>query len=170
MDLAEVQLKVQLALLRTFKEEHALFEYRASERSIVHQLALRVRDQFPNFDVDVEYNRESGQGDVKCVHTEPGKRLLKRRRLPDLVVHHREAIGTNSNLLCLEAKTAWSPGGITRLDGDSLKVQALMQTFGYRHGVALELHPYGESRWFTLQEGAPVEVREDDQIKIGTSE
>ncbi|NPT58677.1 hypothetical protein [Paraburkholderia elongata] len=129
------------------RETHALFERAvdclcatdqhllqvdASERSISHRLAVHLTSQFPDFDVDCEYNRNGF--DVKRL-------ALSQRQardddleavtvFPDIVVHKR---GSNhSNLLVVELKKASSNVGA---EYDLAKLQAFRKELFYKYAV-----------------------------------
>lgn len=73
-----------------------------NERSISHMLALYLKAEFPDWDVDCEYNKDghfpkkifvkyginSDDADAKTIY-------------PDIIIHHR---GTDMNLLAIEIK------------------------------------------------------------------
>ncbi|CAM8826321.1 hypothetical protein [Burkholderia pseudomallei] len=104
----------------------------ASERSISHRLAVHLASQFPDFDVDCEYNRDGF--DVKRL-------ALTEREVrdddvdavtvfPDIVVHKR---GSNeSNLLVVEMKKG-SSNVSPRYDLE--KLDAFRRELGYRYSV-----------------------------------
>ena len=114
---------VRRGLNRMAVQNAHLFDIDVNERTLTQRLATYLQDEFPDWNVDCEYNRDG---------TVP-KRLqaLKRRRknvFPDIIVHRRGAAGPN--LLVVEAKKS------TDLNADNqaldyLKLSAYKEEFGY---------------------------------------
>lgn len=82
-----------------------LLEHDASERSITHRLGVYLGDQFPQYDVDCEYNRRGKDGAPKRIVTQasPGKCVF-----PDVIVHRRGI--DRENLISIEVKKNTSIG------------------------------------------------------------
>lgn len=108
------------ALTRFYKKEILLLKYKVAERALTHKLAEHLQMEFPDYNVDCEYNK-IGNGDPKRVGlliSEVQKKKKKsccgncdmcRRNkcvvFPDIIVHKG---GRDENLIVVEAKTAWS--------------------------------------------------------------
>ena len=58
--LEEVSQKVCVAIGVLFKNDSFLLENSVNERSISHKLVIYLEKQFPDWDVDCEYNRDKG--------------------------------------------------------------------------------------------------------------
>lgn len=109
-----------------------LLEHDVNERSITHQLAIHVKQQFPTWDVDCEYNRN---------HALPKRLQLPAREdiraddlnattvFPDIIVHHR---GSDENLVVIEVKKSSNRESD---DGDHCKLSGFLKQRGYRLGV-----------------------------------
>jgi hypothetical protein len=150
-----VEASLYRALQRLLSEDAYLFEIDVNERSLTHRLALYLGQEFPEWDVDCEYNRK---GDVpKVVATLPLNPTQDdehaRTVFPDIIVHHR---GTRDNLLVIEAKKSSNPEGDLK---DHVKLTAYSKTFEsrglqYAHGASVMLHvrpaPAGAKvlRWY----------------------
>jgi hypothetical protein len=87
--------RVAAAIAQLFANDLALFRIDAAERAIAGQLMAHLRPQFPDWHVDVEYNR-MGDGPKEVAWNENPERVY-----PDIIVHVRE---THSNLLAIELK------------------------------------------------------------------
>jgi hypothetical protein len=80
--------KVIEAVERLLARDLYLFVHRVGERAISHRLAIYVEAQFPEWDVDCEYDRDGearkmipdGSGN----EDDEGSAVL-----PDIIVHHR---------------------------------------------------------------------------------
>jgi hypothetical protein len=131
----EVRNKLFRAYRQLLKNDGYLLTSTANERSITHRFAIYVEHEFPDFDVDCEFNREGLDS----------KRLESFRRnvpsddttgatvYPDVIVHHR---GTANNFVVIEAKTTSNneqcqePGACRC---DQCKLRAYKVDLGYTH-------------------------------------
>jgi hypothetical protein len=92
---------------KLIKDDSFLFDAAVNERSITHCLAIYLADQFPEYDIDCEYNRMLKDGQqvrksavrIKEVLTDD---LDAQTVYPDIIVHWRE--DDTHNLLVIEAK------------------------------------------------------------------
>jgi len=123
-DLVDVMGALRSSLGAVIATELDLIELGSGERSLVHQLAIRLRRRVPlEFDVDVEYDREARDRALKRLPP-------PRHGMPDIVVHHRGQSGSGSNLLVVEVTRTFH--GRFGSERDVLKVRAAMERFGYR--------------------------------------
>lgn len=96
----EVRERLERALRRLLEADRHLLENDLSERCMAARLAMYLRDEFDEHDVDVEYNRA---GDVaKRLRGLPDECYRRRNRqieapvaVPDVIVHHRGMDGPN---------------------------------------------------------------------------
>ena len=134
----DVRERLERALRRLGDDDHYLLENDLSERCIAARLAMYLREEFEQHDVDVEYNRA---GDVeKRLRDLPeeGRRRRNRRTeapvaVPDIIVHHRGLDGPN--LLVIEMKKTSNPAG---MDFDRLRLAAFREQLGYSFGALVE--------------------------------
>jgi hypothetical protein len=136
MEFNEVRRRVSAALARFVEVDCYLLEHDLSERCIASRVAFHLQDRFPEYSVDVEYNREGKtpkqlQLPDKCANhrNEQGDSLV----VPDVIVHQRGPKGPN--LLVLEFKKTSNPDG---LDCDRQRIRALRAQLGYRFGALIE--------------------------------
>lgn len=142
MTFQEIEQKIKNALLRFYKEDSYLIDNNVHERSLTFRLGVYLQNEFPDYNVDCEYNKV-GNGDPKridllmaaqqdcpkdCNKCAANKCVV----FPDIIVHQR---GTDENILVVEAKTAWS--GQAQVN-DYKKLQALIDSgeYHYQFGVA----------------------------------
>jgi hypothetical protein len=130
-----------------------------NERSITHYLAIYLKQEFADWDVDVEYNRNLGF--IKRVRLDPPQPSADDTDAvtvyPDVIVHKRD---TTSNLLVVEVKKA-GRGGI---EFDLRKLKAFTDRSSDGPGYALGVHIVlpeapdvpSSLRWFV--DGAELEV------------
>jgi hypothetical protein len=138
-----VEAAIGAALDMLLADDLHLLEADTSERSLSHQLAVRLAAHFPGFHVDCEYNRDGF--DVK-------KLALPERHatddsleavtvFPDIIIHVRGR--TDQNLLVIEMKKASSRVGD---EYDLKKLDAFKSDLGYQFALHLKfgLDPKGE--------------------------
>jgi hypothetical protein len=128
--------KVKVALAVLFQREESLLNLNASERSISHKFAEYLQKQFPNLNVDCEYNRHGSDIKMLQYHRPRSTRTDKLAAytvLPDIVVHRRGK--DDNNLLVIELKKSNSGENHT-LDFEKLKAFTGNQ-FKYKIGLFL---------------------------------
>ena len=164
MNKQEIRQRFECALRNFYRKEAKLVEYQVSERALTHKLAENLQELFPHHNVDCEYNKV-GDGDPKrlyllmagrpdcphdCDRCHAGKCVI----FPDIIVHRR---GTETNLLVIEAKTAWS-----RLspEHDFKKLAALTASghYHYQLGIAIRFAKNFAETMKTIKE-YPVGIR-----------
>lgn len=122
-----------------------LFIASANERSMTHKLAEYLQQEFPDWNVDCEYNKNLDSGKTVPVWEAKRAELMqklenemtnRRRNLiekvldggisvyPDIIIHHR---GTRENLVVIEAKKENFAGN----DFDEQKLEAYKNHLGY---------------------------------------
>jgi hypothetical protein len=95
--------KVQSALDKLMQCDSSLLQIDANERSITHRLAMYLQEEFEDWDVDGEYNRDNHPvkrlrltEEFAQTNDTDGKTVF-----PDIIIHHRR---TDQNLLVIEVK------------------------------------------------------------------
>ncbi len=136
MEYNEVERRVRDSIKAFELDDRYLLEHNLSERCIASRLAIHLQTFFPQYSVDVEYNRA---GDIpkrldlpdECANSvdDQGRALVT----PDIIVHRRGPEG--SNLLGLEIKKTSDRRG---LDCDRKRIQALKTQLNYSFGVLIE--------------------------------
>jgi hypothetical protein len=129
--------KVVAALKEFYAREAFLFEHDLGERTLTHRLALHVERQFPDFEVDCDFDRlgprtlNMPRGSIVSTDDHLGKSIY-----PDIVVHQRSV---PNNLIAIEVRKA---GNHQPLEHDRHKLRALTDPhiwFAYWIGVLLTL-------------------------------
>jgi hypothetical protein len=133
--------KVVAALKQLYAREAFLFEHDLGERALTHRLAVHLERQFPDFDVDCEFDRlgertlQLPHGSIVSTDDHLGKSIY-----PDIVVHQRHVSNT---LLAIEVRKA---GNHQPLEHDRHKLCALTDPhlwFAYWIGALLTLGKTG---------------------------
>jgi hypothetical protein len=156
-----VRSKVEGALKRLLKEDAVLISDDVNERSITHHLAIYLKQEFADRDVDVEYNRNLGF--IKRLRLDPPQPSADDTDAvtvyPDVIVHKRD---TTNNLLVVEVKKAGCGG----IEFDIRKLRAFTDQspagLGYIWGVHVVLPSAPEGppslRWFA--DGTELDVEQ----------
>jgi hypothetical protein len=129
--------KVVGALSDFYARETHLLERDLGERTLTHRLAVSLERQFPQWNVDCDYNRlgertwRLPKASIVSTDDELGKSIY-----PDIVVHHRSI---PENLLAIEVRKA---SNHQPLEHDRHKLRGLTDPhlwFAYRIGIYLTL-------------------------------
>ena len=123
--------KVVRALHVLFIKDEYLFDNGVHEITISHKLAEYLQYQFPDMNVDCEYNRQvpPDNGDNIKRRSDTGKKVR-----PDIIVHKR---GSNeNNCLVIEIKIERDQ---TRGDKEKLKDYTNPKSLEYEFGLFLEI-------------------------------
>jgi hypothetical protein len=129
--------KVARAVDDLYAREARLFEQDLGERTLTYRLASALERQFPEWNIDCDYNRlgeralKLPKASVVSTDDEIGLSIF-----PDIVVHRP---GIPDNLLALEVRKA---SNHQPLDHDQHKLRALTDPhlwFAYRIGVCVIL-------------------------------
>jgi hypothetical protein len=133
--------KVNLAIDKFLKSDSVLLEIDVNERTMTHKLAEYLQQEFQDYNVDCEYNRQINDTKMMPQPSIPRKRLNfskdtdARTVYPDIIVHKR--LG-DDNLLVIEAKKS------SREDNgewDKEKLKAFKgEPFKYRMALFVNFH------------------------------
>jgi len=129
---SDVRARLCDAYSALIRDDKQLLEVDANERSITHKLAEHLQHQFPDWDVDCEYNRVGAlpkrlKSAVESIRTDDAE---GRTVYPDIIVHHR---GCDDNLLVIEAKKKSTDHD----NNDTQKLKAYKDEHGYRFAYAV---------------------------------
>jgi hypothetical protein len=133
--------KVVAALKEFYAHEAFLFEHDLGERALTHRLALHMERQFPDFEVDCDFDRlgprtlNMPRGSIVSTDDHLGKSIY-----PDIVVHQRSL---PNNLIAIEVRKA---NNHQPVEHDRQKLRALTDPhiwFAYWIGVLLTLEKTG---------------------------
>ena len=132
----EVEVRKRIGLgCDAFREnEGDLLRLGVGERTVAARLMLHLSRCFPEFDVDVEYNR-AGVAPKRVNWAENSPDASVDLVLPDIVIHRRGSDA--SNLVVLEVKK--SSATLLQLANDRAKLRAIRDVFRYSFAVAVLL-------------------------------
>lgn len=104
----ELQSRVTMAVNKLFKNDNFLLSSNANERSISHKFAEYLQQEFPEWNVDCEYNRDLHENIKKidewrkrCLEEPEANDTDAKTVYPDIIIHHRNS---RNNLLVIEIK------------------------------------------------------------------
>jgi hypothetical protein len=133
MEAHEVKAALKKAVAELQENDGYLLENNLSERCIAARLAMYLQPRFPDFMVDIEYNRDGTDAKMLGLSSQCANFLDEDDRayvVPDVVVHRRGPDGPN--LLVIELKKTTNRKG-TVCDG--LRVRAFREQFYYSYGA-----------------------------------
>jgi hypothetical protein len=137
-----VKRKIESALNELRARDYFLLEADTNERSITHKLAEYLQQEFPQMDVDCEYNRHGRETKIIQVPRDNVNwdDTEARTVFPDIIIHKRGI--DESNLLVVEVKKSSNPQ--TR-EFDRIKLMAFTAyPYNYQFGLLLEISVNGK--------------------------
>lgn len=135
MEFEKLKSKIQKAIGMLLKNDLFLLEIKAHERSVAHKLAEYLQQEFSEYHVDCEYNRDENlskrlNGIFECKNNQNNSSDLV---YPDIIIHRRN---TNDNLLVIEIKTS---NNSEECDFKKLELFTdLSEKFKYQFGLFLK--------------------------------
>jgi len=131
-----VDSKIRQAISELLKHDSPLLKFDVNERTVSHQLAIYIKTEFPDWDVDCEYNRN--HDDIKRLRL-PREKVdsddtFAQTVFPDIIIHHR---GTDENLVVIEIKKSSNPQSPDR---DFQKLTAFKSQLGYEYAVFIKFN------------------------------
>src|SRR2546427_8109761 len=97
----EIKKRVEVGLGILSRNDFFLLEHRVNERSVSHKLAEYLQRQFPDWNVDCEYNKKGLSTKELDTIRECDEQRTTDRVFPDIIIHRRN---TDDNLLVIEVK------------------------------------------------------------------
>lgn len=137
MDEAVLRRRVDRAIRRLQDHDAVLFDIEVAERSITHKFGEYLQQEFPNWNVDCEYDRDTINTKRLEGYSRPGSDSDGPSEVyPDVIVHRRKGPdgendpdGDEDNLLVIEVKTK------TNSTSDIEKIEAFREELGYQFGL-----------------------------------
>ena len=123
------------ALDKFLNKDLFLLEIDANERSITHRIAMYIQDEFPEWDVDCEYNRDEHKPkELNLPGGEPDSYDVDAQTVyPDIIVHKR---GSHTNHIVIEFKKTSSRIGAHK---DFIKLAEYRRQLHYEYALFIEL-------------------------------
>lgn len=99
MDTSLIMKEIEAALNLVYRVDGQLIDSQAHEQAISARIMIHLQHLLPEWDVDVEYNRQGGEQD-------PKRDVNGDNRRPDIIVHKRGPAGPN--LAVISVKCEWN--------------------------------------------------------------
>ena len=142
----DIKEKVKKALQTLLECDLYLLEVHAHERSVSHRLACYLQKEFPDYNVDLEYNRMNDLKKKLKGIKECSEQRRKETVYPDIIVHKR---GKKDNLLVIELKTSNLSEKSKKCDIKKLELFTSDKDFEYKLGLFIEFKCYNPLlKWF----------------------
>lgn len=131
----QVKERVNRAIQHLIERDAFLLVYDVNERSIAHMLALHLQQEFEDWHVDCEYNRDGPHKPKRLPRKEKiySDDVNARTVFPDIIVHHR---GERCNLLVIEIKKTTNAQSN---DNDIAKLRLFKSDMEYAFALFLRL-------------------------------
>ncbi|MHA1381950.1 MAG: hypothetical protein ACTSRG_26565 [Candidatus Helarchaeota archaeon] len=166
MEKQEIEKRINKAIANFKKKDKVLLKIEVNERTITHKLAEYIQKEFPDWNVDCEYNRFKDQEGIFIRNKDLPKKILIPDDLnyekvsiyddeattvfPDIIIHHRRE---QDNLLVIEVKKS---SNLYKADFDRRKLIGYINypTLRYKFGlfivfyVAADYKKDPELEWF----------------------
>ena len=120
MDNQEVKQIIEIALNILYRTEQEIIDDKAHEQAISARLMLHLQHLLPEWNVDVEFNR---QGENRTSKTD--KEGIKRK--PDIIIHKRGPEGPNLAVILVKCEWNTEPRGNDRTVAKSIKAEQRYQ-------------------------------------------
>lgn len=135
----QIQGKIKCSLNKLIEFDSFLFEKDLNERTITHKLAEYLQQEFKDWNVDCEYNRDFEKyiksipkWNDECYKKPKINDSSAKTVFPDIIVHQRES---RDNLIVIEAKKS-----ATKKDRkcDINKLEMFIKKFDYKFGFFID--------------------------------
>ncbi len=123
MTTEEIKTKIEASLSKLYIKDKILIDNKTNERAICAHLLCYLKNEFLQWDVDTDYNRE--QGDVK-------RNIDRNIIVPDIIIHRRDS---RENLVAIEAKGHWNDES---RENDYVKLHGLLFKQKYKYAFMIE--------------------------------
>jgi hypothetical protein len=128
MELNTIEKNIEHALDLVYRVDAYLIEKEAHEQAISARIMLHLQHLFPEWNVDVEYNR---QGE----NINPKKDADGHNRKPDIIIHKRGPRGPNLAIILVKCK--WNTQDRSQ---DEFVVSDLKTSHNYQSAFLIEIN------------------------------
>lgn len=139
-DVTHIARILHRAINCVFAYDSLLLQQDTSEWAIAHRLAVYLEQQLPGWNIDCEYNRQGAIEDPK--KADDGEKIR-----PDIIVHHRQQLSSEHNLLVLELKKNANDADLGKARSYTA-ARTDKRPYQYKYGVALSFLPELRTTWY----------------------
>lgn len=122
---------INIALELVYRVDNYLIEHNAHEQTISSRFALHLQHLFPEWNVDVEYNRQGENFDSKADS-------IGNNRKPDVIIHKRGSAGPNLAIFLI--KCEWNTKD---RQADKQVLNSLKNKHRYQYAFLVEIKKSG---------------------------
>lgn len=140
MNFEKVKKHVNKALKQFLKKDIFLLRNNLNERTISHKLAEYLQEEFPDWNVDREYNRKFGKIKKLRPKTIQSEDTDAKTVYPDIIIHHRNS---DDNLLIIEIKKNASKSD---KENDIDKITRFIEEYKYSYGLFIDFITIGAKK------------------------
>jgi hypothetical protein len=147
----DVKEKVLRAFRQFMSKDSYLLMAEANERSLTHRLAIYIEQEFPDYDVDCEFQK-NGTNTKKLERFSNPEAVRTGTVYPDIIVHHR---GTDDNFIVIESKPSSMEEPCKKSSDcncDHCKLWAYQSELGYRHAFYVVFPVRQKLKSFTFRQ------------------
>ncbi len=134
-------LSIILQAIQKVQLNDELLIQKKMEWATAHRLALYLEEHFPGWDVDCEYNKVGTE--INSKHDSSGT-----HRRPDIIVHKRERLEKDNNLLVIEIKMESDDSPDEQKIIDFTSPPTGERPFQYQIGLKISFLPMLKLKWF----------------------
>lgn len=127
MENQEIKNIIENALVILYRTEKEIIDRESHEQTISARLMLHLQHLLPEWNIDVEFNRQGENRETKTDETGA-------KRKPDLIIHKRGPAGPN--LAVILVKCEWNK---KRREDDKKVVQSIKTKHEYQAAFLLEI-------------------------------
>ena len=132
MNREDIEQRIERACCGLYEQDKRLIDQESNEAGIVADaLAPRLRNEFPEWDVNTTYNREGSGDDSK-------RDVDGNIMVPDIIIHRPGLVGPN--IAVIEIKGFWNNENRAK---DEDKLRRIGLKFNYEHLYRIELQRDG---------------------------
>ncbi len=127
--------KIINAYKKLLENDICLLKNDVNERSITHKIAEYLQQEFSEYHVDCEYNRDghfTKKLEVKKIDTDD---IEAQTIYPDIIIHNR---GTENNFIVIEAKKACVDE--TKKEEDKNKLKEYKKQLNYKYAIFITFY------------------------------
>lgn len=128
MNFKEIKNTIEQALKILYRAERELISDESHEQTISARLMLHLQHLFPDWNIDVEFNRQGENRDPKTD-------MAGNKRKPDIIIHKRGPKGPNIAVILVKCEWNNEPR-----ENDEKVVRSIKIKHRYQHAFILEIN------------------------------
>lgn len=127
MDSEKIKLKIEDAIIKFYERDRTLIDDKVHEQAIAAKIMSYLQQSLPDWDVDVEFNRQG-------IKRGPKEDAEGNKRKPDIIIHRRGPDGPNLAVILIKCEWNHEPR-----ENDQAAAKSIKQKHGYEAAYILEI-------------------------------